>query len=383
MATERMPITKKVLTAARERLGYTLTALAIKRPEFRKIAEWESGDSNPTYRQLELLAKDLWVPVAIFFFPEPPDFPEIEKTFRTVGSEQFAEIPPKIRLLLHKARAFQIGLTELNDDRNPARKMITKELVFGIDDDITDMAAQARTILGISLHDQFDWQDDDTALKSWRKVFYEVGVTVFKDAFREERYCGFSLYDDEFPIIYVNNSNTKTRQIFTLFHELAHLIFGTSGIDSEVEFENPLPANHRRIEIKCNRLAAEILVPEEALTKEIGYRKATKSLAETLAGRFCVSREVIFRKFLDRGLVSEAAYEAAKQEWDSQVTRRRGNGGGNFYRTRIAYLGEDYISLAFKRYYQDRIDEEELADYLAIKPKHLDQLEDMLFEASM
>ena len=35
----------------------------------------------------------------------------------------------------------------------------------------------------------------------------------------------------------------------------------------------------------------------------------------------------------------------------------------------IAYLGEEYVSLAFKRFYQDRIDEEELADYLNVKPK--------------
>ena len=72
---------------------------------------------------------------------------------------------------------------------------------------------------------------------------------------------------------------------------------------------------------------------------------------------------MIFRKFLDRALVSHAAYEAAKQDWNSQVIRKREKGGGNFYRTRIAFLGEEYINLAFKRYYEDRIDEEELADY--------------------
>ena len=382
MAVERMPITREVLTRARERLGYTQEALAKKRSEFKRIAEWESGKSKPTYRQLELLAKDLWVPVAIFFFPEPPQFPEIAKSFRTIGSEQFAEIPPRIRLLLHKARAFQVGLAELNEDKNPARRMLTKELAFSFDDEITDKAAQVREILGISLVDQFEWPDEVTALKSWRRAFFDVGVTIFKDAFREERYCGFSLYDEEFPIIYVNNSNTKTRQIFTLFHELAHLIFGTSGIDSDYDFENPLPADKQRIETTCNRFASEFLVPEEALNVEIRHTVANRTLAETLARKFSVSREVIFRKFLDRGLVSVAAYEAAKQEWDSQVTRRRGNGGGNFYRTRIAYLGEEYISLALERYYQDRIDEEELADYLAIKPKQIEQLEDTLFEAS-
>ncbi len=381
MATERMPITGEVLARARERLGYTQESLAEKRSEFKNVAKWESGKSKPTYRQLELLAKDLWVPVAIFFFPEPPQFPEIEKSFRTIGSEQFAEIPPRIRLLLHKARAFQVGLSELNEGMNPARRMITKELAFSRDDKTAEMATQVRAILDVSPDEQYDWPDEDTALKAWRRAFYKVGVTVFKDAFREERFCGFSLHDDEFPVIYVNNSNAKTRQIFTLFHELAHLLFGTSGIDSEYEFRNPLSDDNRRIETKCNRLAAEVLVPEDALSSEIRHKIATESLAESVAEKFSVSREVIFRKFRDRGLVSYAEYKAAKQKWDSQARGRRRSGGGHFYRTRIAYLGEEYIRLAFERFYQNRIDDEELADYLAIKPKHIEPLEDTLFEA--
>ena len=79
------------------------------------------------------------------------------------------------------------------------------------------------------------WRKDDTALTAWRSAFYRVGVTVFKDAFGADEFCGFSLYDEEFPVIYVNNSNAKTRQTFTLFHELAHLLQSTSGVDRHVQ----------------------------------------------------------------------------------------------------------------------------------------------------
>ena len=382
MVAVRMPITREVVTRARERLGYTVEALARKRPEFKRIAEWESGDSKPTYRQLELLAKDLWVPAAVFFFPEPPQFPDIQKTFRTMESEQFTEVPPRIRLLLHKARAFQVGLAELNDGRNPAREVLTQELNFSPIDSVTAMAAQVREYLDVSQDVQFQWLDVDTALKAWRKAFFDVGVTVFKDAFREEDYCGFSLYDEEFPIIYVNNSNTKTRQIFTIFHELSHLLFNTSGFDIEFAFRHQFSADKQRIETTCNQLAADILVPDDALNQEIDYNADPISQVENLARMFAVSREVIFRKFRDRGVVTVAEYEVAKQEWDSQYNRNRGGGGGNYYRTKIAYLGEEYIALAFRRFYQDRIDEEELADYLAIKPKQIEPLEDTLLEVS-
>ena len=146
-----------------------------------------------------------------------------------------------------------------------------------------------------------------------------------------------------FPFIYVNNSNAKQRQIFTLFHELAHLLLHTSGIDGDAAFLQPFPADKHRIEKTCDYLASAILVPEEALNEDIPDRAAYKSLAEDLARKFCVSREVIFRRFRDRGLVTDLEFKDAKQEWDSQLARDGGGVGGNFYRTKIAYLGEEYI----------------------------------------
>ena len=128
MAVERMPITPGVLSWARKRAGYKLEELAAK-PNLRKIAEWESGGPGPTYRQLEKIAKTLELPMAVFFFPEPPDLPPIDETFRTLGSAQFAEIPPPVRLLMFKARAFQSGLAELNLGRNPAASQIVREVV--------------------------------------------------------------------------------------------------------------------------------------------------------------------------------------------------------------------------------------------------------------
>ncbi len=377
-----MPITPELLTWARKRLGYTVEALASKRPDFKNIAEWERGGSRPTYRQLEMLAKQLSVPVAIFFFPEPPDVPPIEESFRTLSAAQFAEVPPRMRKIMHRARAFQLGLAELNEGRNPARKIVSRDLKFSVDDSDAFMAQQVRNYLGVSLSDQFEWPDVRMALKTWRRAFFDVGVTVFKDSFRENGYGGFSLYDEEFPIIYVNDSNPGTRQVFTLFHELAHLLFHTSGIEKDLAFRRPFPADKQDIEATCNRMAAAILVPDDALIKEISNCPADVALADALARKFCVSRGLIYRRFRDCGLVSESQYEAATQEWDSRLVKPRRGIGGNYFRTKIAYLGEEYVTLAFKRFYQDQIDEEELADYLAIKPKHIDQLEDALIEVS-
>ena len=378
-----MSVNPDIISWAREYAGYKPGDERIKK-HFPKIDDWESGIARPTYPQLERLADKLKIPVAVFFFPVRPQIEPIEKSFRTLPSAQFDEIPPKIRLLLRKARAFQVGLEELNVGRNPAGRLITRDLNVKPHDSVEMIASRVREYLGISFEIQFDWKDDDGALKAWRKAFFDAGIYVFKDSFGKENleYSGFSLHDAEFPIIYVNNSTAKTRQIFTLFHELTHLIFRTSGIDKRNDdFVDHLVDDHRKIEIVCNRMAAGILAPDdifsEVLDEDFGLRISTddsRAVAAKLAKRFSVSREMIYRKFLDREFISDEEYHQAAREWTNQLSA--GGNGGNKYYSWIAYLGREYISLAFERYYQNRISFEQLGDYLDIKPKNLGKLED-------
>ena len=370
---EAMPITPEVVTWARECAGFSVDAAIA---DFRKIVEWEAGEAFPSYPQLEKMAEKFKVPIAVFFFPAPPKLPPIEETFRTLGPDQIAEIPPRIRLLLRKARTFQMGLEELHGNRNQAKRLITRDLAFRTTDRIKQIAADVRNYLGVTMEQQFAWGNAETALEEWRKVFLDVGVYVFKDSFREPDYSGFCLYDDEFPIIYVNNTTAKTRQIFTLFHEMAHLLFHTSGVDTQGDrFVGQLDGDDRRVEFICNRMAAYLLVPEETFDSAFAGQAPTETAAAELAQLFSVSREFIFRKFLDRDLITPAEYDQAAHRWAEQG--RRGP-GGDHYNTKISYLGAEYINLAFERFYQKRIDYNQLADILDTKPKNLTRLEEYI-----
>lgn len=384
-----MSLNADIIAWAREKAGYKPADPRILK-YFPKLDDWERGIGRPTYPQLERLADKLKVPISVFYFPERPDFPNIDETFRTLGTTILEEIPPKVRLLLRKARAFQIGLDELNLGRNPAARIISKELQPAISSPIDTIANDVRSFLGVSIDVQLGWKDADIAFKEWRKALYFSGVYVFKDAFGQENshFSGFSLYDQEFPVIYVNNATARTRQIFTLFHELAHLIFNTSGVDTDNDdFIDTLRDDNRRIEIICNQLAAKTLVPDEFFDdffEEIyGLRRLSedsRALASDIANQLNVSREMIYRKLLDRELVSQVEYRDAAKAWAEQ--RSPGKGGGNKYYSWIAYLGRDYISLAFQRYYQNRITYEQLGEYLDIKPKNLNKLEDYLVRSN-
>jgi Zn-dependent peptidase ImmA (M78 family) len=369
---EALPITPAVVKWARERSGYSLEDAS---RIFKKIAAWEAGEASPTYAQLEQMAERFKCPVAVFFFPKPPAVPPIEQSFRTLTAEDFAAIPRTVRLFLRRGQAMQVNLAELNDGRNPAPRLITRDLQFSPNTSLDRIATAIRAYLGVSVEKQASWRSVEQALEGWREVFAQVGIFVFKDAFHAKNYFGFCLYDNEFPIIYVNNSSAKTRQVFTLFHEIGHLLFHTSGIDVvDDQFIAHLAGPEQKIEIICNGLAARVLVPDDVLDAMLKGMKPSRDAAAYLANYFSVSREVIYRKFLDRGLIDAAEYAEAAREWEAQLKPREPD-SGNYYNSHYAYLGRHYVDLAFTRYYQRRFDAGQLAQYLNIKPKNLPTFE--------
>lgn len=369
---DALPVTPAVIRWARERAGYSIEEAT---RVFRRIAAWETGEASPTYPQLEEMANRFKCPVACFFFPEPPEIPAVEQSFRTLTDADVAAIPRSVRMLVRQGLAMQINLAELNDGKNPAPRLITQELQFSVSTSLDEIANVVREYIGVSIEEQAGWKTADQALDAWREIFAQMGIFVFKNAFRASDYFGFCLYDDEFPIIYVNNSSTKTRQIFTLFHELGHLLFHTSGIDIvDDELIPHLAATEQMIERICNGLAARVLVPDDILDEMLKGVEPGRESAEELARYFSVSREVIYRKYLDRGLISSEEYSAAATHWQRQI-KRQPSGSGNYYNSQYAYLGARYVDLAFTRYYQRRFDDRQLAEYLNIKPKSLPTFE--------
>ncbi len=373
-------IQPRILKWARERAGYTLSDIArVMRKDVQEIEAWESGDSAPTYSQLEKLAYQIYKrPLAVFFFPEPPHEAELNKSFRTLPEFEIEKLSPDTRYAVRYAQAMQIALAELNEGRNPSEKKIFSEIKLGRQSAIQKSVSGVRQYLAVSLNDQVHWHSSDEALKAWRKHVEDAGIFVFKRSFKQKEVSGFCLLDKEFPVIVLNNSDPKNRQIFTLFHELAHILLGVNGITKvDDRYIDALPDNERDIEVMCNKFAGELLVPSsdfEARTHKIAINDASIS---GLANHYKVSREVILRKFLDRDLVSDAYYEQKVRQWWEEYSEssKEEEGGGNYYRTQVAYLGDKYLSLVFGKLYQGRLTTDQVAEYLGVKTKNVAGIE--------
>jgi Zn-dependent peptidase ImmA (M78 family)/DNA-binding XRE family transcriptional regulator len=383
--TERATaVNPDILRWARERAGYSADDVAAKLGvRVDTIFSWEDHSASPTFRQLEQLAEVVYKrPIALFFFPEAPAEPVPSTQFRTLPASELDDLAPDTLYALREALGFQASLRELTNNHNPAERLILRDVRGRLDVPIPNLASAVRGVLGISLQEQWSWDSVEDAFKRWRRALESAGVFVFKRAFKQEGISGFCLHDETFPVLMINNSTAQARQVFTLFHELAHLLFSTGGITKDDgRYLSSLTDTNRRIEIACNQLATEILVPESTFPWADVPQMGWETSVGLLADRYRVSREVILLRLVDRGLVDQRTYEASARRWNQEfrlARAGRAGGGGNYYATQAAYLGERYLRMTFAQYNAGRLSLSELAGHLGIKAKNVPRLEDFL-----
>jgi Zn-dependent peptidase ImmA (M78 family) len=337
--------------------------------------------ARPTYKQLEHLAEGLYRrPVALFFLPEPPDESAPQQEFRTLPDFDVGSLAPQTRFAVRLARSYQQSLRELTGGVNPSRRKLLVDIT-SVDSMSTEEKASAlREYLGVSLRRQKAWRSTADAMAGWRGSIESAGIYVFKQPLKQHEVSGFCLSDEQFPVIMVNNSTPFTRQIFTLFHEVAHLLYGVNGITTrDGGFVERMSASNRSVEIACNGLAAEALVPASTFPwASIDLEHLSDSVSG-IASAYNVSREVILRRVLDRALVDSATYRECVDSWAQDGDAEREGAGGNYYYNQAAYLGDSFLQLAFSRYRAGVISISDLADHLGIKAKNIPRFEDVVY----
>jgi transcriptional regulator with XRE-family HTH domain len=189
---------------------------------------WEEGIEAPSYDRLEDIADCLKTPVAVFFFPEHPNLDDPQRRFRRLPDYEFERLSSDTIQTVYLAQAYQDSLDELVLGDLPERKIFRDLSPKSVT--IKELARFARDYLGITIEQQFSFRSAESAFKAWRHAFELAGVFTFKDSLDDRYISGFCLLHDQFPVIMVNNSNAFSRQLFTIAHELGHILFGVHGI---------------------------------------------------------------------------------------------------------------------------------------------------------
>jgi len=380
-------IRPSVIRWARESIGLSPEEVAhrLKR-QVEEVLAWESGDQAPTYPQLEKLAYQIYKrPLAVFFLPEPPQETQPKTEFRTLPLADLNELLPDTRMHIRKAHAYQLALTEIFNE-NPSSHKIWKDFSKVDELNISKFSGEVRDYLGISIETQLSWKQPDAALKAWRRAIEDKGVFIFKAAFKQKDISGFCLSHDQFPVIYLNNSTTKSRQVFSLLHELCHLFLRENGISKfDHTYINDLPENVQMLERLCNVVAASILIPPNDFESQSNHlpfeiEGVDDNEIESLANRYAVSREVILRRFLDQNRVSPHYYRQKAGAWTSQ--KKKGT-GGDWYASTKSYLSERFAQEVVSQHYRNKISVEQASDLLGIKSKNFEGLEQRILQGAI
>lgn len=382
-------INKATLKKIRERKGVSYEFVILK-TKFKqeKIKAWEdcSSTTHPTINQAKTLAKCYRVPFAgLYMRPEDINIRPLPtvKNMRTLFGESIID-ESSLNLAI-------IGLLNVRDLLINTKKKLKEQIEnFTIEvknNDVSSLAKAIRTYFNIEIDTQLRSNSKRKFYLFLRKQIEAKGIVIHCFTGVDVRCArGVSLFFKQLPVIGVNNVDRYPAKIFTIIHELVHLLRKDSTYCND--FYDTFSKNNE--EIFCNAVAGELLVPKEHLIKSQKILNCKDEIKDTdvenLADKFSVSREVILRRLLDLGYISPKTYdernlkykmEYEQEKYEQKENRKvKGISGipRNIARETIDRSSESLNKTLYKGYDKGLFDKQDIARYLEINQKHVDKV---------
>jgi Zn-dependent peptidase ImmA (M78 family) len=274
-----------------------------------------------------------------FFLAEPPQESVPIQDFRTLGNALVPRPSPDLLDTIYDCQMRQEWYREyaLAEGFEPL------EFVGSVQETTAPIAVAA------AIRDALDYGPDrraacrtpDDARGYLIRAIESLGVLVMVNGvvgnnthrkLDPKEFRGFAIADPLAPLVFVNGTDAKAAQLFTLIHELAHIWAGETGLsDADMSVKSGQSA-----ELWANKVAAEVLVPQAEL-RAVWPANSDADALEGVAETFKVSTLVTLKSAFDAGLIGWDDYQARYEaEWERirRIMDQRGTtSGGNFYNT--------------------------------------------------
>ncbi len=336
------------------RWAYERNRLSIEEAtaRFAHLPEWIAGTAEPTLKQLEAFAKAMHASIGFFFGDTPPEEPLPIDDFRTIAGKRVVRPSPELLDTIYACQLRQDWYRDFaRAEGDPALSFVGSA---SLEDSVVEVAARIRTALGFDVAARKAMPTWVEAHRAFVAQVEEIGILVMCNGvvgsnthrgLDPEEFRGFALVDPFAPLVFVNAAESKSAQMFTLAHEVAHVWLGASGVSDNAVAEAPT----RDVERWCDAVAAELLVPSAVFARE--YEPATELASELsrLSRVFKVSTLVILRRMRDAGGLRADAYwsayhaEVARLAGVKAVKEQEKSSGGDFYRTTAVRTGKRFL----------------------------------------
>jgi Zn-dependent peptidase ImmA (M78 family) len=295
MVAFTITVNPSMMKWAREEAGYSIddAAMHLKTPT-EIIAQWETDGLEVKYTSLNKLAKFYKRQVAVFFLQQIPKKVKKPNDYRNLSKSDKAVSAP-VMLAIRRTSRYLETYREFTDQVYIESQY---EWLNEFKNGEAPSSERLRKLLDIT--------EDEQKLKKnqkfsfWRKrVEDKLGIFVFQFPIPNREFDGFSYVEDGKPYaITINSQVAEKRKVFTIFHELGHIISGDSGICFTTETGAPFS-----IEAKCNRLAAEFLMPQK-LVEVVDTFEELADVAESLG----VSKHAYLIRLKELRMISDLDY---------------------------------------------------------------------------
>jgi Zn-dependent peptidase ImmA (M78 family)/DNA-binding XRE family transcriptional regulator len=388
---QRIEVTPEVIAWARTGIGLDEANASRKLGVSEStLASWEAGNLAPTIGQLRKMAKHYKRPLAVLLLPEPPDDFDAMRDFRSTGvGRDSRDWSPELHAEFRRAYMQREVFVELQEVAPGAVQPGDTPTRLDVADSAERSGDVLRGVLGIDPQEY--WSDSNRSLNRWLEATEGLGFLVVQTsrvAVSEMR--GFSISEWPFPVVALNGSDTTRGRLFTLAHELAHLLLNAGGLCDLHESRHP-QGSEDTTERLCNAIAAAALMPKSVVLGVDAIRNATRDQQWTLddlsrlSRPFGTSSESFLLRLISLQKATWDLYNALKPEIerqyqearDRQREQRRERGGGpSFYVVKARNLGHQYVTSVTEALDSNAISSLDAADYLDVRFDQIPKLQD-------
>lgn len=382
-------ITPKVLRWARktakidEKIAASKASVSVE-----KLRAWEKGISYPTIRQARVLAKAYKRPFALLFLPEIPDDFKPLQDFRRKGSK---ELSASSIFIIREIRQKQEWISEFNKENGTDSIRFVGR--FSIDDDPSFIADDILNTLDV---DPANYETENPLLdwirKSERKGIFisRTGMIHTKLKLDPEEIQGFAIADKYAPFVFINSADWKSSRLYTLVHELAHIWIAKSGISNFVENSFETDSGYFPVEIFCNEVAANALMPERVMCdlepktfdNHTSVFKAAKRIGVSSLALLIRSGKlgIINRnKYLELKSEAEKGYRKFLIEKEENKLEKSEKGRPDYYLLRINRNSRLFTQTVLDEYRGGRLQPTEASSLLDVKVNKFPLLEAQMY----
>lgn len=355
MKTFKVNINLSILKWVRESSGYSIEEFSHMIgfiPE--KYIKVERGEIKLTWAQLRSISKRTRYPLPLFYLNSPPKTIRKPRDFRTYDKGgTVGSFSPGVLTAIREARLIRdntISLCNILD--NSINKCNLPKI--NIKDNPTKCAQIIREFLDIPLEKQLKWKDVYEALYAWRDIFFRINILVIQINFKDSDIRGMCEHYDDMSLIALSSSEPEPKaKIFSLFHEFVHLCLNYPGISSNIKYNNPIEGPRFLIELFCDKVAGEILIPyyldnvNDMINMVNKNNQIDKEHLKYVSDKLKVSQTAILVSMVNNKLISWSTYNEIIEDWN-KIPLSKGKVKILPSVRKISKYGKNYTSLVIE-----------------------------------